>query len=134
MDSAGERIQDWSDIAAFLRSKPPVPPLFPADPQLRARAHFWEDWADESLYWFEIYLRFMYPEARDRSVALLAEGRPTYERTILGHVIKGMYGNKVAVQGLRRMPAQPLREELLPHVDALETLLATHRRLHGAAP
>ncbi len=133
IDYDGERIQDSIDIAAFLESKHPDPPLLPADPQLRARAHFWEDWADESLYWFEIYLRFMYPEARDRSVALLAEGRPTYERTILGRVIKGMYGKKVAAQGLGRMPAKRVEEKFLAHVDALETLLAKQRWLIGDA-
>src|SRR5262245_13801112 len=52
LDYDGERIQDSSDIAAFLEAKHPDKPIFPTDPELRARAHFWEDWADESLYWF----------------------------------------------------------------------------------
>ena len=133
LDYDGERIQDSTDIANFLEARHPEPSLFPGDPQQRARAHFWEDWADESLYWFEIYLRFMYPEARARAVALLAEGRPSFERVLLGRVIKGMYAKKVAAQGLGRMPAKRVEEKFLAHVDSLETLLAKQRWLVGEA-
>jgi len=133
LDYDGQRVQDSSDIAAFLETKHPEPSLFPSDPQLRARVHFWEDWADESLYWFEIYLRFMYPEARSRAVALLAEGRPGFERALLGRVIKGMYAKKVTAQGLGRMPPERVEEKFLAHVDNLETLLAKQRWLVGDA-
>ena len=133
IDYDGQRVQDSSDIAAFLEAKHPEPSLFPSDPQLRSRVHFWEDWADESLYWFEIYLRFMYTEARARAVALLAEGRPAFERVLLGRVIKGMYGKKVAAQGLGRMPAKRVEEKFLAHVDALDTLLAKQPWLVGEA-
>src|SRR5207244_1560665 len=86
IDYDGERIQDSSDIAVFLERKHPTPPIFPADPVLRAQAHFWEDWADESLYWFEVYMRFMYEEPRRRAAALLSEGRPALERAVLARV------------------------------------------------
>lgn len=131
IDYDGERIQDSSDIAKFLDQKHPDPTLYPADAQQRALAHFWEDWADESLYWFEIYLRVMYDDARDRAVALLAEGRPKYERMILGRVFRRMYAKKVAAQGLGRMPAARVEEKFLAHVDNLETLLAKQRWLVG---
>jgi len=133
LDYDEERVQDSSDIAAFVQARHPEPSLYPSDPLLRARVHFWEDWADESLYWFEIYLRFMYPEARARAVALLAEGRPAFERVLLGRVIKGMYAKKVAAQGLGRMPAKRVEEKFLAHVDNLETLLAKQRWLVGDA-
>jgi len=75
LDYDGERIQDSSDIAAFLEARHPEQPIFPADPELRARAHFWEDWADESLFWFEAHQRFMYREARLEAAKALTEGR-----------------------------------------------------------
>jgi glutathione S-transferase len=133
IDYDGERVQDSSDIATFLDGKHPDPPLYPADPQQRALAHFWEDWADESLYWFEIYLRVMYDEARTRAVGLLAEGRPKYERMILGRVFKRMYAKKVTAQGLGRLPAKRVESKFLEHVDNLETLLGVQRWLVGDA-
>jgi glutathione S-transferase len=131
LDYDGERIQDSSDIAAFLEGKHPDPPIFPADPELRARAHIWEDWADESLYWFEVYQRFMYPEAREKAAALLAEGRPALERVLLARVLKRMYAKKLAGQGLGRMTPERVEQKLLGHVDTLETLLGRRKWLVG---
>ena len=131
IDYDGERVQDSSDIAAFLDAKHPDPALYPRDPELRARAHFWEDWADESLYWFEIYLRFLYADARSKAVAALADGRPGFERAILGRVLKGMYRKKSAAQGIGRLPKERVEAKFLGHVDALETLLGKQRWLVG---
>ncbi|HWU90584.1 MAG TPA: glutathione S-transferase family protein, partial [Kofleriaceae bacterium] len=131
LDYDSERVQDSSDIAAFLERKHPERPIFPADPLLRAQAHFWEDWADESLYWFEVYVRFMYPDARRQAAALLSEGRPKLERAVLGGVLRGMYRKKTAAQGIGRLPPERVEAKLLEHVDALETLLGQRRWLVG---
>ncbi len=131
LDYDGERIQDSSDIAAFLEAKHPAPSLLPADPVLRAQAHVWEDWADEALYWFEVYFRFMVPEARDRAIVLLAEGRPAYERALLGVAIRRMYRQKLAAQGLGRMTRARVEQRFLGHVDALEVVLGAGRWLVG---
>jgi len=131
LDYDGERIQDSSDIAVFLEGKHREPPIFPADPELRARAQLWEDWADESLYWLEVYQRFMYPEAREQAAALLAEGRPALERVLIARVLKRMYAKKLAAQGLGRMPPERVEQKLLGHVDMLETLLGQRTWLVG---
>jgi glutathione S-transferase len=131
LDYDGERIQDSSDIAQFLERKHPTKPVYPTDPVARASAAIWEDWADESLYWFEVYFRFMYPEARGKSVALLAEGRPGFERALMNSVIKRMYGKKLQAQGLGRMPRERVEEKFLGHVDTLETLLGARTWLVG---
>jgi glutathione S-transferase len=134
IDYDGERVSDSSDIAEYLETKHPERPIFPRDPVLRARAHFWEDWADESLYWFEVYFRFGHDEAaRTRAVALLAEGRPGYERALMGRVLKRMYRKKLAAQGLGRLGPARVEQKLLAHVDALEVLLATKPWLVGDA-
>ena len=132
LDYEGERIQDSSDIAAFLERKHPAKPIYPTDPVTRATAAIWEDWADESLYWFEVYFRFMIDEARAKSVALLAEGRPGFERALMGGVIKRMYKKKLAAQGLGRMPREKIEEKFLAHVDTLDTLLGSAKWLAGS--
>ena len=133
IDYDGERIQDSSDIAQFLETKHPDPPLYPTDPVLRARAHFWEDWADESLYWFEVYLRVKDDEARAKSVALLCEGRSGFDRAVFGRVFKRMYDKKLTAQGLGRMEPARVAEKFLGHVDALEALLGSQKWLVGDA-
>ncbi|MEO8704877.1 MAG: glutathione S-transferase family protein [Kofleriaceae bacterium] len=131
LDYDGERIQDSSEIAEFLEAKHPDKPIYPASPVDRARAAIWEDWADESLYWFEVYFRFMIPEARTRSVAMLSEGRSAIERALLGRVIKSMYAKKLKAQGLGRMSQERVEQKFLVHVDTLETLLGERRWLVG---
>ena len=131
IDYDGERIQDSTDIAEFLERKHPTPPLYPSDPVLRARAHFWEDWADESLYWFEVWLRFAPAEARTRAVALLTEGRPGFERVVIRSLLKGRYKKKLAAQGLGKLAPARVEQKFLSHVDALETLLAGQTWLVG---
>jgi len=131
IDYDGERVADSSEIAAFLERKHPDPAVYPREPQLRAQAHFWEDWADEALYWFEVYLRFMYADARAKSVAFLAEGRPTFERVLMGAAVRGMYKKKLTAQGLGRKTPEQVEGLLLGHVDHLETLLGERTWLVG---
>ena len=131
LDYDGERVQDSSDIAAFLETRHPDPPVFPTDPTERAQAAFWEDWADESLYWFEVYFRFMYPDALAQAATALSEGRPGIERRLLRRAVRGMYTKKLVAQGMGRMPRDKVEARFLAHVDNLETLLATRAWLVG---
>jgi len=123
LDYAGERFADSSVIARMLEARHPEPSLYPARPRERQLAHLLEDWADESLYWFELWSRFCDPVARERAVALFCEGRPAYERSI---VRLGMrpYQRAVKVQGLGRYPDAFIRSALLEHLAALDGLLA----------
>jgi glutathione S-transferase len=131
LDYDGQRVQDSSDIAELLEAKHPDPPLYPRDPVLRAQAHFWEDWADESLYWFEVYLRFAYDDARARAVALLTEGRSGFERVLVGRVLKSSFRKVLAAQGLGRLTPARVEAKFLAHLDELNTLLTSRGWLVG---
>ena len=61
LDHDGRFIGDSTDIAHYLEEKFPEPPLLPKDPAARALVHVLEDWADESLYFFEMHLRLAMP-------------------------------------------------------------------------
>ena len=127
----GERVQDSSDIAAFLEAKHPEQPIFPRDPVERAEAAIWEDWADEGLYWYEVYFRFMYPEALANAATALTEGRPSIERALLRGAVRRMYAKKLKAQGLGRMDRSRVEAKFLAHTDTLETLLGKRTWLVG---
>ena len=57
VDFGGEIIVDSSNILDHLERLVPVPPLLPANPRDRADALILEDWADESLYFFDMTMR-----------------------------------------------------------------------------
>ncbi len=131
MDYDGRRIQDSTDIARFLDERHPDEPLYPDSPADRARAAFWEDWADESLYWFEVYLRFNVPEVLPTVTAMLCEGRSALETKAFSLVVPGMMRRKLTAQGLRRLPRERVEAMFLEHIDRLDVLLADRPWLVG---
>ncbi|HKP62301.1 MAG TPA: glutathione S-transferase N-terminal domain-containing protein [Polyangiales bacterium] len=69
LDIDGERLCDSSAIAAALETRFPQPSLTPPTAPQRHFAHLLEDWADESLYWFELWARFGDPVAHTHAAA-----------------------------------------------------------------
>ena len=133
LDYDGTRIQDSSDIAAFLEERHPEPALYPADPAQRGQALLLEDWADESLYWYEVYLRAAYPEVLPDVVALLCKGRPKWERGIFGAIFRRMYRVKLREQGLGRQDRTVVESHLLRHLASLDAMLGGRDWLVGSA-
>lgn len=123
LDWDGERVQDSSDIVAFVESREPEPYVYPADPLERARAFVLEDWADESLYWFEVYFRFQDPIARERSIDLLCEGRPRFEKAFFRPVATRQMLAKLRAQGIGRMPRERVEQALFAHLDHIDVML-----------
>jgi glutathione S-transferase len=129
----GERIQDSSAILELLEAKHPAPPLLPADPEERALARLLEDWADESLYFFEVYLRFAIPEVRPRAIDLLCEGRPPWERALFAPMVTRRMKAKLRAQGLGKVPRERVESMLLDHVGRVDSLLGRTGWLAGSA-
>ncbi|WP_207003329.1 glutathione S-transferase family protein [Trinickia mobilis] len=131
VDFDGERVQDSTDIVVFLEQRVPEPAVFPAEPSQRALACLLEDWADESLYWFEAALRMTDAGARAKATDLLCAGRPAWERIPFSIVVRHMYSRKLQTQGLGKFPASSIRERLLTHLTYVDALLADSPWLVG---
>ena len=133
LDIDGERFQDSTTIAHALDTRFPNPPLLPSRPGARHMAHLLEDWADEALYWIELWARFCDPVARDRAARLLCEGRPDYERVIV-KMVTGRYAKAVVTQGLGRYSDADVLAKLREHLVAIDGLLAGGPWLTGDEP
>lgn len=133
IDVDGQRVQDSTRIARYLDQQHPQPPLYPADPQQRAQAELWEDYADELLYWYEVYLRVNDPEALDQAVALSMVGRPAVERLPVKLSLRTMLRISLSGQGLGRMARADVHAEFLRQLDRIETLLPASGWLVGNA-
>jgi glutathione S-transferase len=131
LDYDGERIQDSSVIADFIEKKHPGKSLYPENPVDRARARIWEDWADESLYWHEVYLRFNIPEVFPRVVELLCEGRPAWERPLFRMVARRQIGAKLKAQGIGKLPRERVEQNFFGHLEAISTVLGERMWLVG---
>ena len=124
LEMGGERIADSSDIVEKLEERFPEPALYPSDPLLRAQVHILEDWADESLYFYEVRLRFTEPHNAECWVpAALAEDNALMKQ-IGKYVMPGAMAKTVNAQGLGRKSAETVTADLHRHLSALEALLA----------
>lgn len=132
LDYDGERITDSTAIAAYLEAKHPQPALFPADPRQRAMAALWEDWADESLFWFEVYFRVHDAAALDAAAAAICAGRPAWERWLIVPLFRRDYRARLRAQGLGRLPETEVDRLFDQHLDLLDAVLAENGKLVGA--
>jgi glutathione S-transferase len=133
LDYDGERIQDSSAICDFLEKKHPSPALLPVEPEARALALVLEDWADESLYFLEVYLRFEIPEVRPKVLDLLCTGRPGWERALFGIAATPQLRKKLRAQGTGKLSRERVEQLFLEHLGQVDALLARTGWLVGSA-
>jgi len=132
LDYDGDRVQDSTDIVAFLERRVPHPPVIPADPHFRATAMLIEDWADESLFWYGMAAFEMGdPIALGEHIDSICSGRPRWERVPVGIAVKSMYRKKLRNQGLGRLSLSQVLNRLDTHLASLETLLSQGTWLAG---
>lgn len=127
----GRVVIDSTDIAYVLEKLYPAPALIPADPKLRALMHVIEDWADESLYFYEIAIRCGFPEnAAQRGRDLTAHDTGIMKAILASQAPKAVM--KIAqTQGIGRKDKSTILRETARHLDALAGLLGDGEWLVG---
>jgi glutathione S-transferase len=133
LEHKGQRIADSTDIAAYLEEQFPEPPLIPPDPYERALCHLLEDWADESLYFYEMTLRFNLPHNARRFVPKLVEQDAAWFKPLAPWVVPLMMKQTTRAQGIGRKPAELLIRDLEHQVEALTGLLGDRQWLIGSS-
>jgi glutathione S-transferase len=131
LEYEGEWIQDSSDIAEFIEKRHPQPVLFPSEPQELAQALLWEDWADESLYWYEVYFRFMDRQALQLTIPILCANRPKFEAWIIGSLAPNIYRQQLKAQGIGRLSSDRVEAKFFQHLDRFEVVLSQQPWLAG---
>ena len=119
----GERTADSTDIVEMLEHRFPEPALYPDDPMQRALVHVLEDWADESLYFYEVRLRFAEPHNAKRWIpeALKYDSPPV--TWLAARLLPGVMSRTADAQGVGRKPKATLEQDLRRHFHAIEQLL-----------
>ena len=133
LEHDGTFVADSTDIAHYLEEKFPEPPILPKDPVQRALCHVLDDWADESLYFYEMRLRFTLPHNARRWIPELVHADSGILKALAPHVIPGMLRRLTRKQGVGRKSVQQVLEDVQRHVDALAGLLGDREWLVGEA-
>jgi len=124
LDYDGERIEDSTDVAYALEARHPEPPLLPRDESLRARCHFLEEWADETLYWYGIYEARRITPGDVVNKAYFA-GLPEEFRVVAAERSVKNVEENLDRQGVGRYPPEKVQADVRRGLDALVSLLRT---------
>ena len=133
LEDEGRIVADSTDIAHYLEGKVPTPALVPVDPHERALCHVLEDWADESLYFYEMTLRFALPHNRRRWLPELTRHDPGWFRALAPALSGVLFRRIVRTQGIGRKPVPMLVADVERHIAAVDGLLGDGDWLVGRA-
>ncbi|MBK8256724.1 MAG: glutathione S-transferase family protein [Polyangiaceae bacterium] len=132
LEHNGAMITDSTDIAHYLEERFPTPALLPTDRAERGLVHVLEDWADESLYFYEVFVRFGLAHNAAQWVPTLLEHDPKWFKAIAGTVIGPSLKQTLGAQGLGKKPVDRVLRDIERHVDALAGMLGERQWLVGS--
>jgi glutathione S-transferase len=133
LDDGGHLVADSTDIAHYLEERYPEPRLIPTAPRERALCHMLEDWADESLYFYEVRMRFGFPSNTKRTVDRLLKDEPALIRKVAPLVVPTMMKRVGQQQGIGRKPEAVVVRDVERHADAVQDWLEGREWLVGEA-
>lgn len=122
LDHDGTLIVDSTTILRHLEQHFPTPPVLPADPALRAQAHLIEDWADESLFQYDLVMR-SWPNNIDWLLRDVLSHDRGFARWLFAKLLPGAMRKGTRSQGLGRKDRDTICAEVEAHFDALVDLL-----------
>ena len=123
IDDDGVRVEDSTQIVAYLEEKYPDPRLIPTDPAQLALCHVLEDWADESLYYYDIALHFSFAEnAKRRAGHLLKHEKPWF-KTLIGPFVPALLRKAGEAQGAGRRSREVILADIDRHIASIASLL-----------
>jgi glutathione S-transferase len=125
IDDDDVRVEDSTQIVQYLNDKYPEPGLFPTDSTELALCNILEDWADESLYYYDIALHFSFPEnAKRRAGHLLKHEKPWF-RKLVGPFVPALLRKVGESQGAGRRPREVILGDIDRHVCSLQEILGS---------
>lgn len=127
----GEMTVDSTRIIEVLEERHPDPPLLPADAGARARVRLLEDWADEALYWFPVYLRWTDDTNYQVLYRTFFSKMPIPIRWFVPGIVRKGVIKQVRSQGLGLEDQATVLEALEGHCQMLEALLVDSEYLTG---
>lgn len=131
LDIDGQRFADSRLIAQELERRFPQPALMPRSPAERAQMEVLQDWADESLYFYELHFRVRHEPAWSKMVALFSVGRPAWEKAVLALVMRQRLKQGLRAQGLGRAAPEQVEARFWMLMSQLDALLAERQWLVG---
>ena len=123
LEHDGKIVADSTEMAYYIESTFPEPPLVPRSPDERGRVHVLEDWADESLYFYEMRLRFNTPGNQQRNVERITEPEAPVPRWLMRRIFPRVIRKLTGSQGVGRKSMAQLLVDTERHIRAVSDML-----------
>jgi len=133
IDIDGQKVCDSTDIAYALDNKYPQNKIIPEDEKLHAQMHIIEDWADESLYFYEMTMRVSWVHNVKNMLPKIKSTLPPLPEWMLLKIIVKKATEVVKVQGLGRKKPEQVIADAHRHLTSINTLLSDSDWLVGDA-
>lgn len=130
---AKQAVWDSTDIIHHLEAKNTDKPLVPADARNAALAHALEDWADESLYFYEMTMRLAWEHNLELALDEFAETLPGVPKEQVKELVLTGVGQLTQAQGIGRKPQAQVVADAERHINALDAMLDGRDWLVGDA-
>ena len=124
-------VWDSTDILYYIDEHCSGPSIVPKDPRDAALAHAIEEWADESLYFYEVTMRLAWEHNLEAALDEFAASMPGVPRDHLKSMILENTDQLAKAQGLGRKPREQVVADVQRHMAALDNLLAGRDWLVG---
>lgn len=131
LEVAGKFIIDSTDICDFLETEHPAKPLSPEEPRDAALSCLLEDWADESLYFYDLTMRSWPQNIEWLLDDLLIHQPPGFANKMLRKMIPKRMVKNTKVQGVGRKDQSTVVRDITRLFEAVDTLIQTNKWLIG---
>lgn len=126
----GQLVVDSTTILRYLDANFPGPKLVPEDPVQRALAHILEDWADESLFFYDLTMR-SWPNNIDCLLEELLCDDRGMKKWLLNILIPKGVAKISSTQGIGRKKKETVCQEAEAHFESIDALLVQGNWLVG---
>ena len=123
LEHDGTLVCDSTDMAHYIEKTFPDKPLIPNDPAQAGLVHALEDWADESLYFYEMRWRFGTPGNAERNVPKMVSMEKPFVRWLLPKLLPKGLQKILDNQGVGRKSMEQLATDTERHVASVAGML-----------
>lgn len=131
LEHKGKIIVDSTDIIRYLDQAYEARPLIPDNPLERAQAHIIEDWADESLYYYDLTMRSWPNNGGLLGDDLVMDDKSFWRKKLLKPLIPRLIAKQASSQGLGRKSQEVVCIEAARHFEAIEQISQRQEYLVG---
>lgn len=122
LEHRGRMIPDSTDIIRYLESVYPQKPVIPQDRDQFALAHILEDWADESLYFYDLTMRSWPHNASLLADDLVIEDTGLIKK-LFHRLAPGLIARQAHGQGIGRKNPEAVCAEMAEHFNSINTMV-----------